>query len=106
MGPSLPALFAPFTPSHRGGAGAPPVCLHGFTDTWRSWELVLSALERRHDVLAVTLAGHAGGPPIGAKLSLSVLADAVAADLILGFTARRAGGRRRALTVAHAPRRS
>jgi hypothetical protein len=22
------------------------VCLHGFTDTWRSWELVLPALER------------------------------------------------------------
>jgi len=23
------------------------VCLHGFTDTWRTWELVLDALERR-----------------------------------------------------------
>jgi pimeloyl-ACP methyl ester carboxylesterase len=40
------------------------VCIHGFTDTWRSWELVLAALERRHDVLAPTLAGHAGGPPL------------------------------------------
>ena len=40
------------------------VCLHGFVDTWRTWELVLPALERRHDVLALTLAGHAGGPPI------------------------------------------
>jgi pimeloyl-ACP methyl ester carboxylesterase len=39
------------------------VLLHGFLDTWRTWELVLPALERRHDVLAVTLAGHAGGPP-------------------------------------------
>jgi len=38
------------------------VCLHGFMDTWRTWELVLPALERRHDVLALTLAGHAGGP--------------------------------------------
>jgi pimeloyl-ACP methyl ester carboxylesterase len=53
-----------FTPSHRGGAGEPLLLLHGFTDTWRTWELVLPALERRHDVLAVTLAGHAGGPPI------------------------------------------
>ena len=52
-----------FTPAHRGGAGAPLVLLHGFTDTWRTWELVLPALERRHDVLAPTLAGHAGGPP-------------------------------------------
>jgi hypothetical protein len=24
-----------FTPAHRGGAGPPLVCLHGFTDTWR-----------------------------------------------------------------------
>ena len=33
-------------------------------DTWRTWELVLPALERRHDVLAPTLLGHAGGPSI------------------------------------------
>jgi pimeloyl-ACP methyl ester carboxylesterase len=47
-------------------------------DTWRSWELVLPALERRHDVLAPTLAGHAGGPPIGpGELSDAVLADGV-----------------------------
>ena len=38
--------------------------LHGFADTWRTWELVLPALERRHDVLALTLAGHHGGPPL------------------------------------------
>ena len=37
------------------------VCMHGFTDTWRTWELVLPALEREHDVLAPTLPGHAGG---------------------------------------------
>jgi pimeloyl-ACP methyl ester carboxylesterase len=67
----------PFTPSHRGGAGPPLVCLHGFIDTWRVWELVLPALERRHDVLAVTLAGHAGGPPIAGAVTDGVLADAV-----------------------------
>lgn len=54
---------------HRGGSGPPLVCLHGFTDTWRTWELVLPALERRHDVLAPTLLGHAGGPPLGADAS-------------------------------------
>jgi pimeloyl-ACP methyl ester carboxylesterase len=37
------------------------VCLHGFLDTWRTWELVLPALERRHDVLALTLAGNSLG---------------------------------------------
>ncbi len=53
------------------------MCLHGFTDTWRTWELVLPSLERRHDVLAPTLAGHAGGPPIEGAVSGAVLADAV-----------------------------
>ena len=57
------------------------MCLHGFTDTWRTWELVLPALERRHDVLAVTLAGHAGGPPIASAITDAVLADAVAAEM-------------------------
>ena len=33
-----------FTASHRGGAGTPLVCLHGFTGTWRMWDLVLPAL--------------------------------------------------------------
>jgi len=53
------------------------VLLHGFTDTWRTWELVLPALERRHDVLAPTLAGHAGGPPLGEGPPGEAVADAV-----------------------------
>jgi pimeloyl-ACP methyl ester carboxylesterase len=64
-------------PSHRIGSGPPLVLLHGFLDTWRTWELVLPALARRHDVLAVTLAGHAGGPPIAGELSEASLPDAV-----------------------------
>lgn len=66
-----------FTPFHRGGAGTPLVCLPGFTDTWRTWELVLPALERRHDVLALTLAGHAGGPQIEGPVTAATLPDAV-----------------------------
>lgn len=70
-----------FTPAHRGGAGPPLVCLHGFTDTWRTWELVLPALERRHEVLAPTLPGHAGGPTLPAAAdgaaSAAKLVDAV-----------------------------
>ncbi len=54
------------------------MCLHGFADTWRTWELVLPALERRHEVLAPTLAGHAGGPRIEpGELGDATLADAV-----------------------------
>jgi pimeloyl-ACP methyl ester carboxylesterase len=57
---------------------APPiVCLHGFMDTWRTWELVLPALERRHDVLAPTLPGHAGGPALEGEIDDAALADAV-----------------------------
>jgi pimeloyl-ACP methyl ester carboxylesterase len=70
-------LPSAFTPSHRAGSGPALVCLHGFTDTWRTWELVLPALERHHDVLAVTLAGHAGGPPVEGEVSDAALADAV-----------------------------
>jgi pimeloyl-ACP methyl ester carboxylesterase len=66
-----------FTPAHRAGAGTPLVCLHGFTDTWRTWELVLPALADQHDVLALTLAGHAGGPAITGEISDAVLVDAV-----------------------------
>jgi pimeloyl-ACP methyl ester carboxylesterase len=65
-----------FTAFHRGGAGEPLVLLHGFMDTWRTWELVLPALERRHDVLALTLPGHAGGPPL-TELDDRTVPDAV-----------------------------
>jgi pimeloyl-ACP methyl ester carboxylesterase len=70
-------VYATFTPSHRGGSGSPLVCLHGFTGTWRTWELVLPVLERRHDVLAPTLPGHAGGPPLEGEPSVAVILDAV-----------------------------
>ena len=70
-------MSSPFTPAHRGGSGAPLVLLHGFTGSWRTWELVLPALERHHDVLAPTLVGHAGGPRLEGEVSADVLPDAV-----------------------------
>ncbi len=66
-----------FTPAHRGGSGEPLLCVHGFTDTWRTWDLVLPALERRHDVLAPTLPGHAGGPPLGVPVGHDTMVDAL-----------------------------
>jgi len=76
-----------FTPSHRGGSGPPLVCLHGIVDTWRTWELVLPALERSHDVLAPTLPGHAGGPALGAGGIEDALVDPVESALDdAGFT--------------------
>lgn len=53
------------------------VCLHGFVDTWRTWEMVLPALEEWHDVLAPTLPGHAGGPPIEGEVRGRALIDGV-----------------------------
>jgi pimeloyl-ACP methyl ester carboxylesterase len=101
-----------FTASHRGGSGPPLVLLHGFMDTWRIWELVLPALERRHDVLAPTLAGHAGGPPLEGDVSADVLAaveramdDAgfetphVAGNSLGGYVALQLAARGRAQTV-------
>jgi pimeloyl-ACP methyl ester carboxylesterase len=70
-----------FAPAHRGGAGEPLVLLHGFMDTWRTWELVLPGLERRHDVLAPTLPGHAGGPPLPAALTDTTLVEGVEAAM-------------------------
>jgi pimeloyl-ACP methyl ester carboxylesterase len=102
-----------FTASHRGGSGPPLVLLHGFTDTWRIWELVLPALERRHDVLAPTLAGHAGGPPPAGEVSADLVVDAVeraiddagfetahiAGNSLGGFVALQLAARGRAKTV-------
>jgi len=103
---------------HRGGAGPPLLCLHGFMDTWRTWELVLGDLERRHDVLAPTLPGHAGGSVLGANVSEeSVLDDLetimdragmptadIAGNSLGGYLALRLAARGRARSVvAFAP---
>ena len=49
---------------YRAGEGEPVVLLHGFTATWRCWLPVLPELVARYDVLAPTLTGHDGGPPL------------------------------------------
>lgn len=92
--------------------------MHGFTDTWRSWELVLPALERHHEVLAVTLAGHAGGPPLAEPVRGAAVIDAleqvmdsvgwdvahVAGNSLGGYGALKLAERDRALSVvAFAP---
>lgn len=66
-----------FSAAHRGGSGPALVCLHGFSDTWRTWELVLPMLERHHDVLAPTLLGHAGAAPLVGEFSDRLIADAI-----------------------------
>jgi pimeloyl-ACP methyl ester carboxylesterase len=70
-------VIAGLSAAHRGGSGPPLLLLHGFTGSWRVWDLVLAQLERRHDVLAPTLPGHAGGPPIADVVSTDEVVDAV-----------------------------
>jgi len=74
-------MDAAFTPLHRGGQGPPLVLVHGFTDTWRTWQLALGVLERTHDVLAPTLAGHAGGPALGSDVTETALVESVEAAM-------------------------
>ena len=70
-----------FALAHHRGAGSPMVCLHGFADTWRTWELILPALERSHEVLAPTLPGHAGGPALPRAPRGALMVDAVEAAM-------------------------
>jgi pimeloyl-ACP methyl ester carboxylesterase len=70
-------MTSTFTAAHRGGSGPPLLCLHGFTDTWRTWELMLPTLERRYAVFAPTLPGHAGGPTLGRAMGVAEAVDAI-----------------------------
>jgi pimeloyl-ACP methyl ester carboxylesterase len=82
---SVPAAAAPrqLTPFHRGGTGEPLLLLHGIAATWRVWSPVLPYLEPYHDVIAPTLPGHGGGPPLdpGVAPSVGALVDGVEAQL-------------------------
>lgn len=49
---------------YRAGEGEPLVLVHGFTATWRCWMPVLAELVPRFEVIAPTLHGHDGGPPL------------------------------------------
>jgi len=68
--------------TYRGGEGEPMVLIHGFSATRAVWAPLLSALEQSHDLLAVNLAGHVGGPELASgEVSLAALVDAVERDM-------------------------
>jgi pimeloyl-ACP methyl ester carboxylesterase len=81
---------------HRGGTGEPLVLIHPLAGTWRAWLPIIPALEARHDVLAVGLAGHYGCPPLppGVRAGPKAIFDAVERDMdAAGFaTAHLVGG--------------
>jgi pimeloyl-ACP methyl ester carboxylesterase len=55
----------------------PLVCLHGFMESRHTWDLVMPALERVHDVLVPALPGHVGGPSLDGRVGDGLMADAV-----------------------------
>jgi pimeloyl-ACP methyl ester carboxylesterase len=75
---------APEPPSvYRGGSGEPIVLLHGGGGHWRQWRPVIPLLEPRHEVLAVNLVGHWGGPPppTDVETGLDVFVSGVERDM-------------------------
>ena len=52
------------TARFRGGTGTPLLLLHAGWTCWQIWMPVLERLAQERDVLAPTMLGHLGGPPI------------------------------------------
>lgn len=61
----------------------PLVLIHGFSGTPVMWEPVAGRLAEHHELLIPTLAGHAGGVPLGDGVvcSVAAMADALEADM-------------------------
>ena len=90
LAPTLPpatamvpgAQMKPDSPTYRGGSREPLVLLHGGGGTRRLWRTTIPLLEPHHEVLAVTLAGHFGGPETDHRgATLETLVDAVENDM-------------------------
>jgi pimeloyl-ACP methyl ester carboxylesterase len=60
---------------HRSGSGPPLLLIHGFSATWRTWGSLPETLAAEFEVLAPTLPGHSGGPPLAPPRTIPALAD-------------------------------
>lgn len=70
------------TSTHRAGSGEPLLLLHGFTLSHHVWHAVVDDLSADHDVLAMTMAGHWGGPRLPLRrLGVAGIADQIERDL-------------------------
>jgi pimeloyl-ACP methyl ester carboxylesterase len=66
----------------RIGSGEPVLLIHGFTATWRAWGPIPERLASEgFEVLAVTIPGHTGGPPLGEGDSIPALVRGLEAML-------------------------
>jgi pimeloyl-ACP methyl ester carboxylesterase len=71
------------TDCFRGGSGPRLLLLHSGLSTWREWRSVLPSLARAREVMAPTLPGSYGGPPLelAGRSVLEGMADHVEALL-------------------------
>lgn len=67
----------------RKGSGDPLLPIHGLSGRPEVWRPIIDRLEDSFDLLAVTLAGHAGGAPLpaGVGVSMQAIVDAVERDM-------------------------
>lgn len=71
-------MRAPTVPLVRRGSGEPVLLIHPFALSHHAWSGVVDELAESHDVLAVTMAGHWGGPRVRHRdVSVTRLADEV-----------------------------
>ncbi len=65
-------------PAIRRGSGEPVLLLHPFSLTHHVWRGVVDQLSDSYEVLAPTMPGHCGGPPLRAReVSAAAIADGV-----------------------------
>ncbi|WP_139978577.1 alpha/beta fold hydrolase [Nocardioides litoris] len=65
-------------PTVHTGTGEPLLLLHPFTTSHDVWAEVVPTLAQEHEVVAATLPGHWGGPPLRRRdVSLQAYADGV-----------------------------
>ena len=67
----------------RAGEGDPLLLIHPGWTTWRAWTPLLAELGSDRDVLAPTLPGHLGGPPLpdARPLSFDMFVDGLEREL-------------------------
>ncbi len=63
------------TGSQRAGAGEPVLLVHPFFLSHHSWRPVVERLAPGHDVLAVSMPGHYGGPPLSWRATFGAMVD-------------------------------
>lgn len=63
----------------RRGRGRPLLLIHGMGGSWKSWTPLLKTLAAKREVIAVDLPGFGKTPPLQEEVTVTSLANAVAA---------------------------